>query len=155
MCKNSTCMKALKIIGIETRTSNENGVAIEDLGKLWGRFFSENIASIIPNTISNDIYAVYNDYESDYKGKYTTIIGMEVASLNEIPEGLVGREFSSQKSEKFVAKGEIHKAVGETWNEIWRKDDSLNRTYLHDYEVYGEKAQDPKNAEIEIFVGVK
>ena len=59
-------MKALKIIGIEIRTSNENGVAIEDLGKLWGQFFSENIASKIPNKISDNIYAVYTDYSSTF-----------------------------------------------------------------------------------------
>ena len=115
-------MKALKIIGIEIRTSNENGVAIEDLGKLWGQFFSENIASKIPNKISDNIYAVYTDYESDYKGKYTTIIGCEVDKLDNIPDGLIGREFASQKSKTFLAKGEIHKAVGETWSEIWEKD---------------------------------
>lgn len=148
-------MKAIKIIGIEVRTTNENGQALEDLGKLWGRFFSEKIAEQIPNKISNDVYAVYTDYESNYKGKYTTIIGMEVDSLESIPDGMVGRAFSEQKSEKFIAKGELHKAIGETWMQIWEKDEVLNRSYLHDYEVYGEKAQDPSNAEIEIFIGVK
>ncbi len=155
VCRKNSVMKALKIIGIETRTSNENGVAIEDLGKLWGQFFGENIASKIPNKISDTIYAVYTDYESDYKGKYTTIIGCEVDNLDNIPDGLIGREFAAQKSEKFVAKGEIHKAVGETWGEIWAKYKELNRTYLYDYEVYGEKAQDPNNAKIEIFIGIK
>lgn len=148
-------MKAIKIIGIEVRTTNENGQALEDLGKLWRRFFSEKIAEKIPNEISKDIYAVYTDYESNYKGKYTTIVGMEVDSLDSIPEGMIGREFSAQKSEKFIAKGELHKAIGEKWMEIWEKDEVLNRSYLHDYEVYGEKAQDPSNAEIEIFIGVK
>ncbi len=100
-------MKALKIVGIETRTSNENAVAIEDLGKLWAQFFGEKIASKIPNKISDNIYAVYTDYESDYQGKYTTIIGCEVENLDKIPEGLIGREFGAQKSEKFLAKGEI------------------------------------------------
>ncbi|MFW2135719.1 GyrI-like domain-containing protein [Chryseobacterium sp. TY4] len=148
-------MKALKIVGIETRTSNENAVAIEDLGKLWAQFFGEKIASKIPNKISDNIYAVYTDYETDYQGKYTIIIGCAVENLDKIPEGLIGRKFAAQKSVKFLAKGEILKAVGETWGKIWAKDKELNRTYLHDYEVYGEKAQDPNNAEIEIFIGIK
>jgi predicted transcriptional regulator YdeE len=28
-----------KIIGISTETINENGKSVEDLGKLWGRFY--------------------------------------------------------------------------------------------------------------------
>lgn len=55
-------MKAIKIIGIEVRTTNENGQALEDLDRLWGRFFSEKIAEKIPNKIRNDIYAVYTNY---------------------------------------------------------------------------------------------
>lgn len=147
-------MKALKIIGIAVQTSNENGVAIDDLGQLWGRFFSEQISSKIPNKISEDIYAVYTDYESNYLGKYSTIIGQEASSLDDIPAGMIGREFGAQKSVHYVAKGELHKAVGETWDKIWKDDSKLNRTYLHDYEVYGAKAQDPNNAEIDIYIGV-
>ena len=39
------------------------------------------------------------------------------------------------------------------WVKIWNSD--LDRTFVADFEVYGEKAQDPTNAEVEIFVGVK
>lgn len=43
-------------------------------------------------------------------------------------------------------------AVINTWFKIW--DTDLNRTYKTDFEVYGEKAQNPNDAEVEIFVGV-
>ena len=148
-------MSELKIVGIEIRTSNENAAALADLGQLWGRFFNENISAKITNKVSENIYAVYTDYESNYKGKYTTIIGLEVTELDNIPEGLMGRKFPAQPFQKFIAKGELHKAVGETWTEIWSKDESLNRSYLYDYECYGEKAKDPKSAEIDIFIGIK
>lgn len=148
-------MSTLKIIGIATKTSNNNGQAIEDLGKLWNQFFAENIITKIPNTISSNIYSIYTDYESDYTGKYTTIIGCEVSSLNDIPEGMVGREFESQTFKKYIAKGELHEAVGKTWSEIWNDDANLNRTYMYDYELYTEKAQNPADAEIEIYIGVK
>lgn len=148
-------MSTLKIIGIATQTSNNNSQAIEDLGKLWSQFFGENIIGKIPNTISTNIYSVYTDYESDFKGKYTTIIGLEVSSLDEIPEGMIGREFQPQIFKKYIAKGELHEAVGKTWTEIWNDDTNLNRTYIYDYELYTEKAQNPAKAEIEIYIGVK
>lgn len=148
-------MKALKIIGIATQTSNNDGQAIEDLGKLWAQFFGDNIIVKIPNAISSNIYSVYTDYESDFRGKYTTIIGLEVSTLDEIPEGMIGREFQSQIFKKYIAKGELHEAVGKTWAEIWNDDEILNRTYIYDYELYTEKAQNPADAEIEIYIGVK
>ncbi len=101
-------MNTLKIIGIATQTSNNDSQAIEDLGKLWHQFFGENIMTKIPNTISSNIYSVYTDYESDFTGKYMTIIGLEVSSLDEIPEGMVGREFEPQTFKKYIAKGELH-----------------------------------------------
>jgi len=144
----------LKIIGISVRTSND-GRAIEDLGKLWNQFFQENIISKIPNQINQNIYSIYTDYESDYKGEYTTIIGLEVSTLDEIPDGMVGREFEQQTFKKYIAKGELHQAVGETWMKIWKDDENLNRTYLYDYELYTEKAQNPADAEVEIYIGVE
>ncbi|MDM1071961.1 effector binding domain-containing protein [Empedobacter brevis] len=148
-------MNTLKIIGITTQTSNNDGQAIKDLGELWRQFFDENLIAKIPNAISSNIYAVYTDYESDFTGKYTTIIGLEVASLDEIPEGMVGREFQPQTFKKYIAKGELHEAVGKTWTEIWNDDKNLNRTYNYDYELYTDKAQNPMDAEIEIYIGVK
>ena len=51
-------MSRLKIIGIATKTSNNNSQAIEDLGKLWHQFFAENIIAKIPNAITSNIYSV-------------------------------------------------------------------------------------------------
>lgn len=144
-----------KIIGISTEMTNENGKSAEDLGKLWKRFYSENVATQIPNTESDDIYSIYTDYETDYKGKYRAIIGLKVKSLENIPKGLIGREFSGGKYEKFVAKGEMPNAVIEMWKEIWAKDKELNRKYTVDFEVHGGKSQHGENSEVEIYIAVK
>lgn len=128
---------------------------MEDLGALWTRFFQEQIPTKIPNTTSNVIYAVYTDYESDHTGQYTTIIGQEVSDLSYIPEGLVGRKFPAQTSQHFVAKGTMPNAVADVWNEIWAKDQELNRSYQYDYEVYGPKSQDPQSPEVDLYIGIK
>ncbi len=144
-----------KIIGISTETTNQDGQSLEDLGQLWGRFFTENIIEKIPNRINDEIYSIYTDYESDFTGKYTTIIGVKVSSLNEIPEGFIGREFKNQNFIKFTAKGTMPNAVAETWKEIWEKNKELNRSYTYDFEVYREKSQNGENSEVDIFIATK
>ncbi|WP_194774811.1 GyrI-like domain-containing protein [Pararhodonellum marinum] len=148
-------IKEFKIIGIKTETTNENGRSAADLGRLWEQFYSENIASQIPNLVSRDIYSIYTDYETDYTGKYTTIIGMKVNSLEEIPDGLIGREFQGENYRKFVAKGQMPNAVVDTWKEIWSADKDLNRKYTADFEVYGQKSQNGTNSEVDIFIAVE
>ncbi len=141
-----------KLIGISTRTTNENNKSQQDLGELWNKFYSEEIFEKIPNKISNEILAIYTDYKSDYSEDYTTIIGVPVSTLNEIPTGLIGQEFEKENFQKFVAKGEMPNAVLNTWKEIWKNDKELKRKYTYDFEVYGEKSQNGKNSEVEIYV---
>lgn len=114
-----TTIENFKIIGIEIETTNEAGKSAEDLGKLWGRFYTGNISAQIPNKTSEEVYSIYTDYESDYRGRYKTIIGQKVNSLDEIPEGLIGREFKAGNFKKFLVKGVMPKAVADKWQEIW------------------------------------
>ncbi len=144
-----------KIIGISTQTTNKNNQAQEDLGKLWGQFFSENIFDKIPNKVSNEIIAIYTDYKSDFTEDYTTIIGIPVSNLDEIPDGLIGREFLAENFQKFTAKGEMPKAVVDVWIDIWQRDKELNRKYSYDFEVYGAKSQNGENSEVKIFIATK
>ncbi|RYG08158.1 MAG: AraC family transcriptional regulator, partial [Chitinophagaceae bacterium] len=121
-------MENFKIIGISTQTTNQNNQAAKDLGALWQRFYAEEIFNKIPNKESEDVYAVYTDYESDYTGKYTTIIGQRVNTLDNIPDGLVGKEINNEKLLRYKAKGEMPNAVVETWKDIWANDIALYRT---------------------------
>jgi len=148
-------MENFKIIGISTETTNQNNQAAADLAALWQRFYAEEIFNKIPNKESEDVYAVYTDYESDYTGKYTTIIGQRVTSLGNIPDGFLGREIKNEKLLRYKAKGEMPQAVLETWQEIWANDIALYRTYNADFEVYGEKSQQGANSEVEIYIGVR
>lgn len=147
-------VESFKIIGIAVETSNQNGQNAEDLGNLWGKFFAENLAQNIPNSIGSDIYAIYTDYQSDFRGSYTAILGLKVSSLDTIPVGLMGREFESGNFKKFCAKGIIPNAVIDTWEEIWTEDKSLKRKYSYDFELYGAKSQNGENSEVEIFIAV-
>jgi len=67
----------------------------------------------------------------------------------------INRELDGGKYLKFVAGGEMPKAVIKTWEEIWKRDEELQRKYTADFEVYGRKANDGNNSEVEIFVATK
>lgn len=147
-------IKEFKVIGISVRTTNENGQSAKDIGKLWNKFISERILDKIPNKIDNTIYSIYTEYESDHTKPYTTILGCKVENINTIPSGMTAKTFKGGNYTKFVSKGDLTKgAVYEEWTKIWNSD--LDRLYSADFEVYGEKAQNPADAEVDIFVAIK
>ena len=142
------------VIGISVRTTNENNQAAKDIGDLWGRFMNEKIMEAIPNKIDNTVYSIYTDYESDHTKPYTTILGCKVENLDTIPDGMVGKSVGGGNYVKFLAKGDLMKdLVINKWFEIWEMD--LNRLFTADFEVFGEKAQDPADAEIDILIAVR
>ncbi len=144
---------AFKIIGLSVRTSNANGQSAQDIGALWGKFMSEGISSKIPNKIEDTVFSIYTNYEGDHTMPYDTVLGCKVDSLDEIPEGMIGQSFEGGEHVKFVAKGNLAQgAVYQTWGTIWGSE--LDRKYTADFEVYGEKAQNPADAEVDIFVAV-
>ena len=145
-------METKKIIGVSIITTNENGQSYEDTGKLWKDFFE--IANQITNKKSDDIYAIYTDFESDYTGVYTAIVGYEVHSLTNIPKGLVGKEIGGGKYQKIIARGEMPNAIMKAWQEIWKKDKELHRRYTSDFEIHGINSQKGNDSEVEIFVSI-
>ncbi|MDR1877688.1 MAG: effector binding domain-containing protein [Flavobacteriaceae bacterium] len=147
-------VESIAIVGISVRTSNKNGEASVDLGVLWERFYLENVHAQIPNIISGDIYCVYTDYESDYTGEYTAIIGYKVPFLGFIPEGLTGCLIEEGEYLKYTIRGEIS-SIADVWAEIWANDSVLNRKYGTDFDVYKEKSQDIEHAEMEVYIGVR
>lgn len=150
---NTQTIKAFKVIGISVRTTNENNQAAQDIPALWNKFMSEGIARKIPNKLSDELYCIYTDYESDHTKPYTTLLGCKVSTLENIPAGMVGKSFATGDYVPFVSKGNIMEGmVIGTWMKIWGSD--LPRKYTADFEVYGKKAQNPENAEVDIFVAV-
>ena len=142
------------IIGISVRTTNENEQSAKDIPAIWNRLLSEEILSKIPNKVSNDIVCVYTDYEKDHTKPYTTILGAIVSNLDLVPEGMTGKTIEGINYEKFTAKGNLAEGIViNEWIKIWNSD--LKRTFTSDFEIYGENAQNPENAEVYIFIAIK
>lgn len=143
----SEVIDAFDIIGISVRTTNQDGRSQKDIGELWSRFMSEGVLEKIPGKESADIYCVYTDYESDFNGAYTTIIGCRVNMLEMIPEGMSGKIIPSSKYQVYKSSGEMPKALMETWKMIWGSD--IERAYVADFDLYG------RDREVKTYISVK
>ncbi len=144
------------LIGWENRTNNKaefsgNGI----IGKIWERVFKENLREKITNAVSDEIYGVYSNYESDENGDYDYFVGYKAKDLNNVPQGLKGKKILAGPYKKFeTKKGPVHQVVPEMWGQIWNELKG-KRAFKTDFEIYGNKAQDPNNAVVEIFIGIK
>lgn len=151
---NNMKVEPFKVIGISVRTTNENGQAGKDIPILWEKLINEDILNSIPNKIDNTIYSIYTDYEKDHTKPYTTVLGCKVENLDDIPEGMVGYSFDGGDYIRFTTKGDLSKGlVINEWLKIWEMD--LGRVFTADFEIYGEKVQNPSDAEVDILIAVK
>lgn len=141
------------IVGIHCRTSNSAEAGPHDISQLWDRFYREDIINKIPGKTSSEVIALYCDYEGDYTQPYTLIIGCPVSSLDNVPQGMVGKIIPASSYAVFHAKGEHPKKLIETWGDIWQQ--SLNRTYTGDYEVYGDKFFSKSPQEVDVFIAIR
>lgn len=139
------------IIGLKIKTSNET--FMKDGPPLWGKFHTENIFQKIPNKVNGLIYAVYTDYEGDFLKPYSYMIGCEVSSLDEIPEGLVGITIPKQTYTVFDVKGPFPQSVADAWITIWSS--NINRAYTTDFEVYSLSNVEQKTPDIKIYIALK
>lgn len=138
-------------IGLALRTNNEECSVAMPAHK--ARFFQENTLSKIPHKINGNILALYTDYEGDYTKPYTWILGCEVSSLEEVPEGLVGKVIPASTYAVFTTEGKFPQGLIAAWQEIWKA--NLPRSYTSDFEVYPSDFDPERNPQVKVYIAVK
>lgn len=152
---NQPTSNSFQLIGISLpfKTTNQNNQSMNDCGELWRRFEKEGVASNIPNKVSDEVFAVYYDYEGNHTQPFSYFIGCKVEVGTKPPAGLVILTIPTGKYQKVSAKGEMPGCITEAWQKIWKSD--IQRAYRMDYEIYDERSMDPNNAEVDIYLSVK
>lgn len=147
-----TLSEDIHLIGISLpeKTSNANGQSTVEIGNLWQQFEKEQFFMKIPNKISQELYAVYHDYEGDHTQPFAYFIGAAVVAGTDVPEGLSALTIPQGTYYKHTAKGPMPACIGMAWQEIWASD--LDRAFDMDFEVYGAKSQNWADAEVDIFL---
>ena len=151
----------IKLVGLTTRTNNrqEMDPSTAKIATIAGSFWSQNIAALIPHRKKpGTTFAVYTEYDSDEHGDYTYFIGEEVHSFDHIPSNLQQLTIPAANYQKFsTPSGKMPAVVIEAWQKIWRmsaEEFGAKRAYQADFEVYDERAQDPNNTCLEIYIGI-
>jgi predicted transcriptional regulator YdeE len=152
----------IKLIGLAARTNNKNEMNPQTakIGGLVGRFRAQHIADQIPNRKNPGVtLAVYTEYDSNEQGDYTFFLGEEVGSFENLPPGLHQLIIPAAKYQKFTtSSGKMPEVVINAWQAIWKmtsNDFVGERAYIADFEVYDQRAMDPNNTVLDIYIGIK
>lgn len=155
-------LDGFEVVGIAVRTNNAKEAGPDGaIPKLWQRLMQEHVPDHIPNKAGPHLYAVYTDYASDANGDYTLVLGAKVGAAGDskIPNGMVMSKIPAGQYAVFTSeRGPVGKVVVETWKRIWSYYESPangQRAYRADFEVYDQRAADPANAQVDIYVGVR
>jgi len=149
-----TEIKEITLIGLalESKTTNENRQSESDCGRLWQRFENGNYFDKIREKITDEIFAVYYNYEGDYTKPFSYFIGCSVPKDAEIPENMDTIKISVGSYLKFTAAGKMPDCVANKWKEIWNA--NLPRAYREDFEIYDKRSKDWQNAEVDIYISI-
>ena len=151
----------IKLVGLTARTNNKNEMNPETgkIGGMVGDFFGNQWAAKIEHRNNPGVtLSVYTEYASDEHGDYTYFIGEEVSDFGHIPEGMKTLIIPAAHYQKFTTpSGKMPDVVIQAWQVIWKMTPielGGHRAYQADFEVYDQRAQDPENSIVDIYMGI-
>jgi predicted transcriptional regulator YdeE len=148
------------VVGIAVRTSNaEQMTPARPIGKQWERLIGEGLLAAIPNKADGKIVAVYSEYANDKDGQYTYLLGARVRKAENLPAGMVAKNVPAGRYAVFTSeRGPVQKVIVDLWRRVWatpKNELGGDRNYRADFEVYDERARNPADAVVDLFVGIR
>jgi len=148
------------VAGLTARTNNAHEMSGKGkIGNVWQDFLGPNLAIKIPNRIGVDLVAVYTDYETDRTGHYTYLLGLPTTSAEAMPANLTVKHIPPGRYAVLSSnRGPIMQVVPEIWQRIWSMSPEElggTRAFKTDYEIYDQRAADPENAQIDVYIGLR
>lgn len=134
----------ITVIGLAQRQSNDHP---ERIGSQWHTFFARGGPSQIPERLSDDVYAVYFEYEGDQTKPYSLLLGCAVPAGTTVGSGMSWVTIPRARYARFPANGTQPQALVETWKTIWAA--PIQRTFRIDFERHRSPT------EVEVNVGVR
>lgn len=102
--------------------------------------------------MDGSVLALYTDYAGDYTQDYSWILGCVVSSLDDVPEGLIGKVIPEANYAVFTTKGEFPQGLIAAWQAVWKTD--LPRAYTSDFEFYRPEFDPQKNPEVKVYIAL-
>jgi len=144
-------LKEKIVAGVTIRTSNNDPNMGKAIGETWQQFFADGVYESISNKQNDNSIGLYTNYEDKVNGAYDVMICCEISKEENLPSKINVKKIAEGKYAKFVAKGNVQKAVAECWTKIWSMD--LDRKYSFDFEEYISGCE-MDNAEINIYISI-
>jgi predicted transcriptional regulator YdeE len=149
------------LIGQYCRTNNaaEMNPSTAKIGKMLQSYFQEKIADrLLHRRKPGTTYCVYTEYESDANGEYTYFVGEEVEAGAPVPEGLKRLVVPAQTYAKFTnGPGNRVQMCIQLWQKVWSISTSElggARAYTIDFEVYDQRAVDPEQTTLDLYISL-
>ncbi len=145
---------AINVIGPSVRTSART--AGDDIPRFWQRFMGEFLPRLPRRADDKALYAVYCEYESDFQGEYTMVLGVAGVDNATLPPDVRRVRIVPGRYERFVAEGDPAQVVWQAWTHIngaWER--RGERRYLTDFERYAPESMAGGTVKVEILVGLR
>ena len=152
----------IKLIGLTARTNNaqEMNPALAKIRPTIQKYFEGSFHNkILHRKNPGVMLCFYTEYENDHTGDYTYFIGEEVESFENVPGDLTCITIPSQTYVKFTTQGGPMPTICiEAWQKIWQmtpEELGGRRNFMADFEVYDERAVDPHNTILDVYIGIQ
>jgi predicted transcriptional regulator YdeE len=152
-----TELTGFEFIGKVADTKNDDEMKGEGIiPKIWEDFYNHQLLEKIPQKKNSAMIAIYTNYESDETGKYTYGLGAEVINNARAPEGMEKFTIPELKYVIFTTrKGPVQDVLFEAWRSIWEWSKTNKRAFLFDFELYDERALNPNDSQVDIYISIK
>ena len=150
-------------MGVSVRTNNEREMSPDtaQIPQLISAYYADQVAHAIAHRVTPGLtYVFYTHFDSDEHGDYTCFIGEAVDPLKvEQSDDLDTLQISASTYAKLTAgPGQMPEVVIAAWQRIWAMPPAElggKRTYRADFEVHDQRAQNPNEAVIDIYLGIE
>jgi AraC family transcriptional regulator len=144
------------VIGVCLETSTTDGRNFREIPEFWEKVLGEKQLERIPNRKkAGTTLGICLDFRED--GGFSYIIGAEVTSTQNIPEGMVAKILPQALYAVFTARGEMPGSIQKTVKAIyeeWFPNSRYRRADTADFELYDERSCAGENAEVDIYVPI-
>jgi predicted transcriptional regulator YdeE len=146
-----TELAAFDVIGLTTRTSNEDEFSGNGkIGPLWGKFMGGARKSI-PGAIDETIFSLYTHYETDHHGAYDVILGKSVQPGTQASSGMIANHIPAATYLVFPIESREPEAIVAAWQSVYCYFDepgAPKRAFTVDFERYSDKG-------VELFIAIQ
>jgi predicted transcriptional regulator YdeE len=151
-------LKEFSVMGYKIRTNNPREATKDgQIAPLWDRVRRENLLAKIPHRLDANAIVVYSNFDKD--GAYDYLIGAKVGKNTPAPQGMAVIEVPAGRFAVFTSEeGPVAKVVIEMWQHILavpKSEPGGQRAYKADFEVYDQRAADPQNSQVDIYIGIR